>query len=253
MEIPAGVDLEGEGKQSSRHLLKLNKSLYGLKQGKLNWYITLKTALLDRNFVESISDPCVFMSKDMFILVYVDGCILILKGTNPIKSFVKCLESGLDNFAFTEEKTLDSYLGVNISKLPSNKEFPMSQPFLIARIIKSLNFDSITTKSARDNVTVFYPLPNKDVDGPVRKTKRKCRGIIDMLGYLQGTTCPDISMPTHQYTRFKNDRKLSHERAVKKVVRYLLDSRAKGTIFQSDLFKGLECFVDAGFAYGWRD
>ena len=56
MEIPTDMNLEGEGKQSSRYLLKINKSLYSLKQGNLNWYIKLKTALLIRGFVESISD-----------------------------------------------------------------------------------------------------------------------------------------------------------------------------------------------------
>ena len=31
MELPAGMDLEGKGNSSSRYLLKLKKSLYGLK------------------------------------------------------------------------------------------------------------------------------------------------------------------------------------------------------------------------------
>ena len=74
-----------------------------------------------------------------------------------------------------------------------------------------------------------------------------------MLGYLQGTTRPDLSMATHQCARFNNDPKLSHERAVKRIVRYLLDTRDKGIIFRPDLSRGLECFVDADFAGGWKD
>ena len=74
-----------------------------------------------------------------------------------------------------------------------------------------------------------------------------------MLGYLQGTTRPDISMATHQCARFNNNPKLSHERAVKRIVRYLLDTKDKGIIFQPDFSKGLECFVDADFAGGWKD
>ena len=116
-----------------------------------------------------------------------------------------------------------------------------------------MNFDSTTTKSARDNVPVGFPLLNKDTDGPSWKAHWKYCGLIGMLGYLQGTSCPDISMPTHQCARFNNDPKLSHERAVKKIVRYLLDSRDKGIIFKPDLSKGLECFVDADFAGGWKD
>ena len=74
-----------------------------------------------------------------------------------------------------------------------------------------------------------------------------------MLGYLQGTSRPDLSIPTHQCARFNNDPKLSHARAVKKIVRYLLDTRDKGIIFSPDLSKGLECFVDADFGGGWKD
>ena len=128
----------------------------------------------------------------------------------------------------------------------------MSQPFLIDRIIKAFNFDSTTTKGSRYNVPTAYSLLNKNINGPPRKATWKYRGIIGMLGYLQGTTRPDISMATHQCARFNNDPKLSHERAVKKIVRYLLDTRDKGIMFKSDLTKGLECVVDADFAGGLK-
>ena len=74
-----------------------------------------------------------------------------------------------------------------------------------------------------------------------------------MLGYLQGTTRPDISMANHQCARFSSDPKLCHERAVKRIVRYLLDTKDKGIIFRPDFSRGLECFVDADFAGGWKD
>ena len=81
----------------------------------------------------------------------------------------------------------------------------------------------------------------------------KYRGIIGMLGYLQGTTRPDISMATHQCARFTNDPHLSHERAVKRIGRYLLDTRDKGMIYRPDITLGLEFYVDADFADGWKD
>ena len=79
MELPAGMDLAGHGKDSSKFLLKLKRSLYGLKQASLNWHCKLKTDFEDRGFVESLSDPCVFISKEMIILAYIDDFILISK------------------------------------------------------------------------------------------------------------------------------------------------------------------------------
>ena len=140
-----------------------------------------------------------------------------------------------------------------MDRLPDPSGLTMAQSFLLDRTIKAVGFDSATTKSARDGVPAVYPLLNKDCNGPPPKANWKYRSVIGMLGYLQGTSRPDIVMATHQCARFCSSPKLSHERAVKRIVRYLLDSRDKGIIFRPDISKGLECFVDADFAGGWKD
>ena len=70
---------------------------------------------------------------------------------------------------------------------------------------------------------------------------------------MQGTSRPDIAMPTHQCARFNIDRRLSHERAVKRIGRYLIDTKDKGMIFRPNTSRGLECYVDEDFAGGWKD
>ena len=109
---------------------------------------------------------------------------------------------------------MNSYLGVDISSLPDNKGFTLSEIFLIDRVVQALNFDHKTPKSAKNNTPAGCSLLKKDDNGPVRKASWKYRGIISMLGYLQGTTRPDIAMSTHQYARFNNYPHLSHERAI---------------------------------------
>ena len=47
-----------------------------------------------------------------------------------------------------------------------------------------------------------------------------------------------------------NDPRLSHEGAVKRIGRYLLDTRDKGMIYRPDITRGLECYVDADFSGG---
>ena len=49
---------------------------------------------------------------------------------------------------------------------------------------------------------------------------------------------------------FFNNPKLSHERAVKRIVRYLKGTREKGLVLRPDKSKGVQCFVDADFAGG---
>ena len=74
-----------------------------------------------------------------------------------------------------------------------------------------------------------------------------------MLGYVQGTARPDIAMPAHQCARFNIGPRLSLKRALKRIGRYLLNTKDKGMIFRPDTSRGLECYVDADFTGGWKD
>jgi hypothetical protein len=104
----------------------------------------LKEALEARGFKESLSDPCVFMKANMVILVYVDDCILIGKSGDIIKDFVDSLTYGPEKFEFTDEGTMDKYLGVDIQKL-DNGEFVLRQPFVIQRVLAALGIDPAET------------------------------------------------------------------------------------------------------------
>ena len=46
---------------------------------------------------------------------------------------------------------------------------------------------------------------------------------------------------------------LSHEQAVKQIGRYLLKINDRGIVYNPDMTKGLECYVDADFAGGWSN
>ena len=72
-----------------------------------------------------------------------------------------------------------------------------------------------------------------------------------MLSYLQGHNRPDISMAFHQTSRFCNDTKLSHEKAIMRLGRYLLGTQTKGIVYNPKKSKGYECYVDVDFSGGW--
>ena len=57
MYLPIGFQVAGHTEASSElsFLLKLNKNLYGLKQGSYNWYEKLKKSLIDRGFKLSVT------------------------------------------------------------------------------------------------------------------------------------------------------------------------------------------------------
>ena len=125
----------------------------------------------------------------------------------------------------------------------------MSQPFLIERILHAVDIDTHMTIGR--STPAVDPVLGRDTSGPDRKYNWNYRKLVGMLGYLQHTTRPDLAMATHQCARFSANPKLLHERAIKRICRYLLNSMNKGIVFQPDFSRGLECHVDADFAGGW--
>ena len=61
LEIPEGI---AGAEDRKTKVCKLNRSLYGLKQAPCLWYQELKSALLEIGLEESLTDPCLFVSKE---------------------------------------------------------------------------------------------------------------------------------------------------------------------------------------------
>lgn len=83
MKIPEGFRMPEALKSKSRHMysIKLNRSLYGLKQSGRMWYNRLSEYLLKKGFVNDQVSPCVFIKKTssgyVIIAVYVDDLNII--------------------------------------------------------------------------------------------------------------------------------------------------------------------------------
>ena len=58
-------------------------------------------------------------------------------------------------------------------------------------------------------------------------------------------------MAAYQCIRFLKQPMLSHERAVTRISRHLLETKDQGLIYEVNKSKGLECFVDIDFAESW--
>ena len=247
MELPIGFS-PPNGDHRRKYVLRLNKSLYGLKQASYNWFAKLSAGLESRDFVPSNIDPCVFYGEGCIVLTYVDDCIIVGKSQDRIDNLIRSLHDGDEDFVLTDEGSIDKYLGVNIEQL-DGESFALTQPFLIDRICCALGIND--GKTNEKQTPVGKPLLNKDLNGVARKYDWNYRGVIGMLTYLTGSVRPDIAMAVHQCARFSVNPKRSHEQAVMRIGRYLLATRDKGMVYKPVQTKGLEVYVDADFAGGW--
>ena len=246
MELPFGFTPNSGSRKGM--VLKVIKNLYGLKNASLNWFEMLQKRLQDRGFVGSKIDPCVFIRDNCVILVYVDDCIIISKEEKVIDRFVSSMINVKEGFVLTDDGDLARFLGVEIEYCKDGT-INMIQSHLIQRI---LNLCGVKRNEVNggDN-PVAKPILHKDLTGLKRKHSWIYRSAVGMLGCLSGTSRPELAMAIHQCVRFNNDPKLSHERAIIRICRYLLSTELKGMIYKPNRLLGLQCFVDADFASGW--
>ena len=103
----------------------------------------------------------------------------------------------------------------------------------------------------QSDVPVIGPLLSRDELGANQKHDWSYKSAIGMLGYLQNSTRPEISMAVHQCACFNANPMLCHEKSVKYIARYLLSSQDQGIHCKPYITRGLECYVDTDFAGGW--
>ena len=72
VEIPRGFREEGM-------VLKLKKSLYGLRQSPRNFFEHLRKQLKQAGFEPSEADPCLFIGKGCICLTYVNDILAFCK------------------------------------------------------------------------------------------------------------------------------------------------------------------------------
>jgi uncharacterized protein (DUF58 family) len=109
------------GPRSGKDLvLQLLKSLYGLKQAPRTFFEKLREGLLERGFIQSTIDPCLFMKDGCICVVYVDDTIFAGPDADKLSAEIKSLGVSSDethhSFQLRDEGEVGDFLGIRIAK-----------------------------------------------------------------------------------------------------------------------------------------
>ncbi len=245
LELPPLMELT-DGNNPKRYVLEVNKSLYGDRRAPRLWFQHLASHLESQGFEPSILDPCLFVKDGIAVVVYVDDAIIVSKSKAKTDEFLSALEQA--KLDFTREQTLAGYLGIKIERQP-NGELVFNQPALTQRVIAALNLTEPNCKAVRWPASTTL---GRFADSAPASGDFNYRSVVGMLLYLANNTRPDIAFAVNQCARFSHDPKEPHEKALKRVGRYLLHTPTGGITYTKHTeTPSLDCWVDADFAGLW--
>ena len=110
LKLPQGCT----GKYGSKSVLKLQRSLYGLRQAAACWFDKLRDGLLDLGWSQPLPslEPCLFVKDGVICLVYVDNCLFFGTSNEKIHELIKEIEAA--GFTLTIENDVYAFLGVEV-------------------------------------------------------------------------------------------------------------------------------------------
>ena len=234
-------------KSGASVVLKLIKSLYGLRQAPRTFFEKLRDGLLERGYTQSENDPCLFMKQGILCVVYFDDTIFAGADSAVLEEEIRQLgvseTEQRHTFQLRNEGEVGAFLGIQITKT-GPRTFEMLQTGLIAKVLATANMTDCNGVS-----TPTGPTPvGLDQDGLPFAESWKYRTIVGMLMFLSANTRPDISYAVHQAARFSHAPRQSHAIAVKRILRYLKATSDKGMIMTPTTEQRVDCYVDSDFA-----
>lgn len=249
IDMPLGFKQYGKGGRAK--VLKLKRTLYGLKQSPRAFWKYMVEKLEACGMKQSELDPCLFIGPTVIVVMYVDDMLMWSTNTDHIYTLGSQLRD--QGVMLEEEDDAAGFLGVKLLKSESTGQMVMTQEGLITRIIEALGLDTTASKP-RHTPCLKAPL-TKDLDGDPCSGDFSYASVVGMLLYLAGHSRPDIAYSVSQVARFTFAPKRSHEQALKLIGRYLLATRDKGLVLTPTKELNVDAYPDADFAglYGYED
>ena len=237
---PRGFTVNGRD-----YVLRLKRSLYGLKQSPRHFFKFLVAKLEKQGLKQSAFDPCLFIGEDVIVIAYVDDLLMYSQDQFKIDHLIARLQQ--ENIWIRKEGSAEGFLGVDIT--PINGALNLTQGGLTDRIISALGLDADYT-TPKDTPAECAALP-KDADSPPANPPFNYASVVGMLLYLSGHSRPDIAFAVNQCARYTFRPTDRHVAALKRIGRYLKGTRGKGLVLRPSRRLKVDCYVDADFAGLW--
>lgn len=172
-------------------ILRVLRALYSLKQSGRKWYDDLRGWLRQLRFTAAAFDPCVFMTKDLVISVYVDR--VLMTGTpTAISAF---MATAGERFRMKDLGRPKMLLGLEFDYDDDNRRVYLHQRTYARAILRRYSIDKCNGHKTALDPNDFPP--RTPSDQPVDQDRQtRFQSIVGSVNFLTIVSRPDLSYAT---------------------------------------------------------
>lgn len=233
---------EGLVNYKQGQVCELKKALYGLRQSPKCWNDCINDYILSLNFVRSKSDPCLYYTEFLFLLIWVDDILIFSSSYEEVNIVISKLSAKFHMKDLTKKNGKLRFLGIEIER--QNNCIFISQRILIAKVLKYFNM--MDCKISKIPVQPKLNLTKAD---ETKNFKAPYKELIGSLMYVMLGTRPDLCYAVCYFSRYQNSYDEEHWQYLKNVLKYLKGTEKLGlTYYRSSTNVRIFAFVDSDYA-----
>ena len=229
MKVPLGVTAPGPG-----FVMKLIKSLYGLKNAGRAWHTLFKADLLSWGFVAGTADTCLFTKHDpktgntLRVLLFVDDCFCITdKGSGMIGDFKSQLES---KYEFSSSDSDTTFLGLTVTKC-KNGSYHLGQVRYIEDVLTRYGLMEVRKVRTPSNGDAVTKLDCPDLEPGKNQLQKKYCELIGIMRWIERCTRPDLTVTLSELGKVQANPGEKHWKKLLHLLKYVASTRHLGIIY----------------------
>ena len=226
------------------YVLRLNKALYSLKQSARIWYYTIKDKLLKIGFIVLNSDNCIFINKNIGVIIclYIDNLAIIAPNSSTINRFISSIK---EYFTIKDLGPIKDYLGIDIDLNSDKGYIKLSQANYIKKVLAKYSMENCNPISTPLDSKIKLE-PNKEQAS--RDEIKWFQGIIGSLLYITLGTRPDLAYSVIKLARYASNPSNNHIILVKRILRYLKATIDYNIIYNKSSTRYISGYCDSDYA-----
>ena len=227
MEVPQGF----EEYYPDNVLLKLLRTLYGLKQAAMAFWRQLLKAFRNMNYERSKADPCLYFAWTVYGLIlwlsWIDDCVCAGK----TEGVLMAKKQMMDRFDCDEVGEMKEYVGCKIDHNFDERWIKITQPVLLQSFQDE--FDLPDTKPPKTPAEPGTVLVNgKSEESLATEKQSKYRSGVGKLLHLMRWSRPETLNSVRECSRFMSKAVQAHLKALYRIMHYCVGTPERGLLLK---------------------